>query len=100
MITRKLLLVSGHPYVELVVGFIEDGEVILKQLFLCHIIEGENPWGAMLDLYRHDNFSSINEEERGLTSWLGCGGMDGPHNTRKRVDPPLATVFDLAVDTP
>ena len=54
----------------------------------------------MLDLVRENCFCSIDEEERGLSCWLGGGGADGPQHRLELVVPAFAAGLKLLLEGP
>ena len=54
----------------------------------------------MPDLVRENRFCSIDEEERGLTCWLGGGGANGPHHGLELVVPAPAAGLELRLEGP
>ena len=67
---------------------------------LLRLVERQDPCGATSDLVREDRFSSVDQEERGLSSRLGRGCADGPQYGLKLIVPTSAAGLQLLLERP
>jgi hypothetical protein len=74
------LLVACGLERRLTPGFFEQKEVVLEEVFLAKLIEGEHTSQPKLDVGRNDRFCPIDQEERILPSRLGVVGANRLEN--------------------
>ena len=67
---------------------------------LLRSVERQDPCGTTSDLVMENDFSSINQKERGLSSRLGRGCADGPQHGLKLVVPTSAAGLQLLLERP
>ena len=82
VVVSQILLVLGRPESGAVAQPVEEELIIVVEVLLIVLNEGKDPCGPMLDLRGEDSFSSIDETEWRVTSWLGGVGTDGPEDGR------------------
>ena len=100
VVSPQRLLVPCRPQCSFAAFFLPQYEVHPPRGVLLRFIKRQDPCGAMLDLVREDRFDSVDEEERGLTRWLGGGGVDGPQHRLELVVPAPATGLELLLEGP
>jgi hypothetical protein len=61
-------------------GFFKLEEVIVDEVLLMQLVEGENPWRSELDIGAKNSLCPIDQEEWSLPGRLGCAGMNGPQD--------------------
>ena len=72
---------------------LEQQQVILVDVLLRVLVEGQDPWGSMLDFSGEDRLNSIDEFEGCFSHGLGGSGADGPQHRGVLIDPVLAAVL-------
>jgi hypothetical protein len=61
-------------------SFFELEEVVLDEVLLANLIEGEHSWRPELDVGGKNCLHPIDQEERSLPGGLGGGSPDGPQD--------------------
>ena len=80
--------------------FLHQHEIRPPHGVLLRLVERQDPCGMMSDLVSEDRFSSIDQEEWGLASWLGRGRADGPQHGLKLIVPTSAAGLQLLLECP
>ena len=80
VVAPRILLVLGHPERGTAAQPVEKEQIIIVEVLLIVLDEGQDPCGSMLDLCGENRFGAIDEGEWRFTSWLGGVGADGPEN--------------------
>ena len=78
VVSSQCLLISRHSQRGFSATLLPQHEVHRPHGVLLRFVERQDPHGPTSDLVREDRFGSIDQEERGLSSRLGCGRADGP----------------------
>ena len=81
VVASQILLVLGRPESSTAAQPIEEEQIIVVDVLLIVLSEGEDPCGSMLNFHGEDSFSSIDESKWRFTSWLGGVGA-GPEDRR------------------
>src|SRR4051812_19833675 len=90
MILSQCLLVPCRSQRGFSATFLPQHKVHPPHGVLLRLVERQDPRGATSDLVREDRFSSVDQEEWGLSSRLGRGCADGPQYGQKLVVPTSA----------
>jgi hypothetical protein len=78
MVAVQALLVSCSMKCCLTSGFFKLEEMIVDEVLLTQLMEGEYPWRSEFDDGRKNSLRPIDQEEWSLPGWHGCTGMNGP----------------------
>ena len=81
-------------------AFLPQHEIHPPRGVLLRFVECQDPRGAMFDIVKENRFCSVDEEEWGLTRWLGGGGADGPQHGLELVVPAPAVGLELLLEGP
>ena len=80
VVAPQILLVLGRSESAMAAQPIEEEQIVVVEVLLIVLYEGQDPYRPMLDFCGEDRFSPVDEGKRCFTSWLGGVGADGPEN--------------------